>query len=133
MNQSDSDHTFWIPETEYLKNQITPSEESVSEMFPVNRMVAKLSDLKQLHTLKQGKVVKLAPSLSRKVLYPSNVERQNVSLGCKLFDGKNIAALKTMDNTTGTIQFLTIILTWWKVENTKSNISGISLRDDFRT
>lgn len=37
---------------------------------------------------------KMAPSLSKKVLFPTNIERQKVDICMKLFDEKNIAVLK---------------------------------------
>ena len=78
-------------------------------------------------------MVKLAPALSKKVLYPSNLERQNVLLAVKLFDEKNIAALKLQSREcNGTAEFLEIILSWWKVVNVRSPKSGHHLRDPFR-
>lgn len=49
---------------------------------------ANLTDLKKLYLSEGTKIVKLAPALLNKVLYPSNLERQNVLLAVKLFDEK---------------------------------------------
>lgn len=56
-----------------------------------------VSNLKQLYRDEENSVIRLGPVLNKKVLYPTLVERQNVNLFAKLFDGNNIAALKNID------------------------------------
>lgn len=77
----------------------------------------------------------MAPSLGLKILLPTAVEKQNVNLCLKLFDEKNIAAMKMHPNKCkmeGTIFFLTVISNWWKCVNWKFYFSGILKRDKFR-
>lgn len=58
---------------------------------------APLQALKTLHDLEKNLLIKYAPDLSQKVLYPSSFERQNVQFVVKLFNEKNISALKTQN------------------------------------
>lgn len=134
LNQRDCQQTLRFPEPEVLLNQINRTEyDPVAIVYPQNCMEAKLSDLKTVYRMEQNKVVKLAPSLSQKVLYPSSIERQNVTLCTKLFDEKVVGALQTLSgDTTGTCEFIKVILTWWNIVNTKSTLTGIKLRNKFR-
>ncbi|KAG8303581.1 hypothetical protein J6590_108457 [Homalodisca vitripennis] len=84
-----------------------------------------------LHKKEQYENVKLAPALSLKVLYPTSIERQNVLLYCKLFDEKNIAALKNTDINSSTAYFMDIILKWWKVVNVKQAYKWVRFNDEY--
>lgn len=97
-------------------------------------LYANLSDLEKIYAKECNQIVKLAPALSRKVLNPSTLERQNVQLAVRLFDEKNIQALNQCSDidTNGTSEFLTIILHWWRIVNVRSPKSGYHQRDPFR-
>ena len=43
-----------------------------------------------MYELEKNDYVKMCPALSRKVLYPSSIEGQNVITAVKLFDEKTI-------------------------------------------
>ncbi|XP_068214107.1 myb-like protein X [Palaemon carinicauda] len=58
---------------------------------------ANLVPLKELYTKERDQYVKLAPGLSEKVLFHTNLERQNVQFVVRLFDEKNVAPLKTIN------------------------------------
>ncbi|XP_035233153.1 uncharacterized protein LOC118204968, partial [Stegodyphus dumicola] len=82
----------------------------------------------------------MAPTLSRKVLFPSSIEKQNVSTAIKLFDEKTLAALQieSQNNRTGygkdvlgTKHFIDIILKWWKIVNVKHSKKALQFRDVF--
>ena len=60
---------------------------------------ASFSVLKTLYETEKNLIVKQAPSLSAKVLYPSSMECQNVNYVVKLFDEKNVAALQNLNIT----------------------------------
>jgi hypothetical protein len=79
-------------------------------------------------------LVKLASALSTKVLNPTNIERQNVKLCVRFFDDKNITVLqlKYPEISEGTVKFLNIILSWWKIVNCKSLFEGQYKRDLFQ-
>jgi len=73
---------------------------------------ASLQTIKNLHDIEKNSIIKYAPDLSQKVLYPSSFERQNVQYVVKLFNDKNISALKTkkIDNHEDVCTFIEIIL-----------------------
>jgi len=54
---------------------------------------ASMSHLCQLYASEKDNYIKMAPCLTYKALYPSNLERQNVKLVLKIFDEKTIIAL----------------------------------------
>ena len=121
-------------------NWLNQGNEEQSFIFPYiedTRIVlsANLKDLKVLHLSEESSLVKLAPSLSKKVLYPSSIERQNVSLAVRLFDEKNIVALQTFFKDqclVGSAEFIKTILSWWKIVNVGTPETGHRLRDPFR-
>jgi len=86
--------------------------------------------LKDLYAKERTSCAKMAPGLSEKVLYPTNLERQCVTFATKLFDEKNVAALKMLEseNVSGVIEFLQQIISWWNVVNVKTPMKGKCLR-----
>lgn len=97
-------------------------------------IMASVNDLKKIFITEQNRLLKLAPSLSKKVLYPTAIERQNVNLCVRLFDNKNVAALKEyfkpqIPTVDGTIKFLNLVSNWWKIVNCKSQFKGVRFRD----
>ena len=118
LGQSDADCTFTFPDM---------TDGSVCK--------ASLCHLRQLYASEKDKFVRLAPGLSYKSLYPSNIERQNVKLVLKIFDEKTIAGLNhfgssNSSDVSGTVKFISIILRMWKILNVKSTDKGHHKRDD---
>nr|CAI5870327.1 unnamed protein product [Callosobruchus analis] len=118
-----------------------PVKKKSSEMLKIMTLdiikiltdLANIGDLKHIHGKECHSTVKLAPALSQKVLHPSSLERQNVSLAVRLFDEKNIAALNIIQKgNVGTAEFLKIILSWWKIVNVRSSKAGIHLKHPLR-
>ena len=96
---------------------------------------ASLFHLRELYKTEKDSIVRMAPGLSYKALYPSNVERQNVKLVLKIFDEKTVAAvnhygLQNHVDVSGTSTFFTIILRLWNVLNVKSTDKGRRKRDN---
>nr|CAI5859892.1 unnamed protein product [Callosobruchus analis] len=92
------------------------NKHSIRNPFSTNQKIFMLFDtnignLKHIHGKECHSTVKLAPALSQKVLHLSSLERQNVSLA---------------------VQFLKIILSWWKIVNVRSSKAGIHLKDPLR-
>jgi hypothetical protein len=87
---------------------------------------ASFDHLVKLYVSERESIVKMAPGLSHKALYPSNLERQNVKLALKIFDDKVVVALehfgrhKELD-VSGTQSFTAIIIKLWKILNVKSS------------
>jgi len=133
----DTVHLFKCIRNNWL-NQVDNKQSVIFPNFENNELkeFANVADLKHLHSSEEHKCVKLAPALSKKVLYPTSIERQNVLLCCKLFDEKNIAALRhTIEGhsveSCGTANFLEIILKWWKIVNVKYNFKWLKFNDPY--
>ena len=93
---------------------------------------ASIACLKAQYELEKSALLKEAPGLSYKTLYPSNLERQKVSLVLGIFNEKTVEALsaKTDEGMKNTATFITVILNWWKIANIKSCLKGDRLRDE---
>ena len=75
--------------------------------------------------------------LTEKAVFPKPIERQDVGLCLKVFCYETIAALEThpeidQEEARGTIQFLKIILGWWKIVNTKEEGEKELFNDELR-
>ena len=83
----------------------------------------------------QFSVAKLAPKLSYKSCWPSNIERQNVKLALRIFDDTNVAALTIHQSTkyiihkTKTSDFIALICRIWKIFNVNTPWKGVRLND----
>lgn len=77
-------------------------------------------------------MLKEAPGLKYKTLYPTNLERQKVSLVLGIFNDKTVEALASKADETSkeTATFINVILSWWKIMNVKSVYKGARLRDE---
>lgn len=117
----------WLNQKNPIQSFVIPSPSNFQ-----NQCQAKLLSLKELYIKERNQCVKLAPGLSEKVLFPTNLERQNVQLVVRLFDDKNVAALKTINNTddVGTVAFLEQIISWWQIVNVKTPNKGARLRQE---
>lgn len=77
-------------------------------------MKASLSSLKSVYHQDIHNIVKLAPSLTYKALFPSNLDRQKVPLALGVFNEYNVAALK-LAGENDSANFISIILQWWNI------------------
>lgn len=80
--------------------------------------------------------LKLALQLSRKALFPSSMERQNVSLVCKVFHNSNVSAMEALQKngvcySEGTVRFLKLIIKWWNIANVEHPYKGQRLRETY--
>jgi hypothetical protein len=97
-----------------------------------------MSHLRQLYASEKDCLVRLAPSLSHKALYPSNSERRNVKLVLKLYDeittvGVNHFGPQAGADVSGTAKFMRIILRMWNILNVKSTHKCLHKRDCSQT
>lgn len=96
--------------------------------------LAKWSDLKILHNFEKENIVKLS-RLNDIALAPKPVERQNVSTCLRVFCDETLNALKThplLENVEGTIAFLSIFISFFKIVNVKGPYEALRLRDENR-
>jgi hypothetical protein len=93
---------------------------------------ASVSKLKAQYENEKNVLLKEAPRLKYKMLYPTNIERQKVSLVLGIFNEKTVEALasKCDENSKETSTFINIIVSCWKIMNVKSLYKGSRLRDE---
>ncbi|CAG4970430.1 unnamed protein product [Parnassius apollo] len=91
--------------------------------------MACFNDIEKLYKDEGERCIKKAYKLNSKTLYPSKLERQNVSLVDNLFHNSTISALKSKTESQSTGQFLEIIRMWWNIVNVKNKIKGLLKRD----
>ncbi|KAH7936721.1 hypothetical protein HPB49_003406 [Dermacentor silvarum] len=83
-------------------------------------------------------LLKYGYGLSRKALYPSSLERQDVKLALQIFNDYLPEALRALGakhnlfSFEATATFVEIILKWWKIVNVKTPWKGERLRDHFQ-
>ncbi|CAL1270294.1 unnamed protein product [Larinioides sclopetarius] len=98
--------------------------------------LAKLQDLKDIYETEKLNLIKKAPKLSQKVLYPTSFEKQNVLLALNIFHDSNSAALaqeaeEKGKDTMGTKEFIDQFLKWWNIVNVKNSEKGKRLKNPF--
>ena len=97
---------------------------------------ASLSSLRNLYLSEKDSLMKVAPALTHRALFPNNFERQNVKLVLKLLDEKTVCGLKQFgqqnsQDVSGTVKFLEIISRLWRILNVKSVDKGRRKRDAY--
>ena len=92
---------------------------------------ASFHHLRIIHDYEKNLLIKQAFKLNNKTVYPSSIERQNVSLVDNLFHRSTIAALKEIDDYNETVDFVEIIRNWWDIVNSKSVIAGKIKRNEY--
>lgn len=95
--------------------------------------VGKWSDIENMYHKDKDSVLKLTP-LTNAAVYPTPIQRQNVSLALKVFNNKTIAALEQFggDHAKGTVIVLKTVLSWWKIVNVKSVTEATRFNDSLR-
>lgn len=93
---------------------------------------ASISRLKTQFESEKSELLTETPGLRYKVLYPTNLERQKVSLVSGIFNDKTIETLMAKPDKVAkeTAEFINVILSWWKIMNVKRAHKGVRLRDD---
>lgn len=97
--------------------------------------VASFGALKSIHSIEKNQLVKYGVSLSLKALYPSHLERQNVSLALRIFNEcipealRKLGPLHNINHCYSTASFIEIICKWWDVLNVKTLWKGKRLRN----
>ncbi|XP_049796730.1 uncharacterized protein LOC126213147 [Schistocerca nitens] len=116
LNQRDSDRTFKFPHFDSTSNDL---------------LMAKFSDIENLYKKELDQLLKLAPRLTHKSVYPSSLERRNVSLVCNIFNETTLTGLKAeYGEISGTVHFVEIILRWWNIINVKNCTKGIHKQNE---
>ena len=103
--------------------------------FPLKICHASFRDIRMLYNSERDSLAKLAPRLTSKACYPSNLERQNVKSVLKVVHESMIAALDIQNEQRcpvfkcNTSDFVGILLTLWKMFNVNMPYKHIRLND----
>lgn len=91
-----------------------------------------------MYNIDVGQLLRHAYTLSRKALFPTDIEKLNVKLALQVLNETVPPALREIGNkhnlyhVKGTAMFIEIIAKWWKVVNVKTPSKGARLRDEFQ-
>ena len=104
-------------------NWITEKMKELEFDIQNERFVASWNDLIKLYRLERDELTKLS-SLNEVSVFPKPIERQKVSTCLKVFCEKTIAALKSHaelnpNEVNGTVKFIEVILSFWKIVSNK--------------
>ena len=121
----------WLNQTDYNCTFLYPNFEDFNS---TNK--ALFEDIRLLFRSEQNSVAKLAHRLTAKSCWPSNLERQNVSLAQRIFNESTAAALTIQNSSrtefkSDTAEFITIISNLWKIFNVNTPNKGTRLKDVF--
>lgn len=95
---------------------------------------ARFSVLRDIYEKEKNLLVKTAPKLNFKSMYPSTLERQKVSLALNVWHESTVAAVRKHmnDEMDHTAVFLEIIRKWWSIMNIQSQFEYIGKRYDMQ-
>ncbi|KAH7953124.1 hypothetical protein HPB49_004983 [Dermacentor silvarum] len=126
INQKNDQICFCFPEIQ----GDTPESERMQ--------TASFAKIRDLHSKECDQLLKYGYGLSRKALYPSSLERQDVKLALQIFNDYLPEALRALGakhnlfSFDATATFVEIILKWWKIVNVKTPWKGERLTDHFQ-
>ncbi|KAH8027393.1 hypothetical protein HPB51_005221 [Rhipicephalus microplus] len=99
---------------------------------------ASFGTIVDVYNLEVGQLLRHAYTLSRKALFPSNLEKQNVKLALQVLNDtvppavREIGGKNNLCHVEGTATFIEIMVKWWKIVNVKTPSKGARLRDEFQ-
>ncbi|KAH6925923.1 hypothetical protein HPB50_012072 [Hyalomma asiaticum] len=99
---------------------------------------ASFGTIVDMYNIEVGQLLRHAYTLSRKALFPTDIEKQNVKVALQVLNETVPPALREIGNkhnlyhVEGTAMFIEIIAKWWKVVNVKTPSKGARLRDEFQ-
>lgn len=117
----------WVNQRDFDKTFCYPCFNDFSRIC-----FAKFSVLRAIYAKESGALIKTAPRLNYKTVYPSTIERQKVSLALNIWHESTIAAVKkyTDNESDQTAAFLEIIWKWWNIMNIKNTVTHVLKRND---
>ena len=117
-------------------NWLTETKSELKYEWNGETLIAKWNILRHLHLVESSGIIKLS-KLNEKSVFPKPIERQDVDLCLRVFSYETIAALEThpevdQQEARGTIQFLKIMVGFWKIVNTKEKGEMELFKDKLR-
>lgn len=99
-------------------------------------LTCNFQDIINVYNKESGSVTKIAKGLTRKSVYPNNIEKQQFKPVYGIFSDNCLCALNIYKDelqiNPGTIFFVNLISKFWKIVDTKNPDTGVRLRDSFR-
>ncbi|GBM41413.1 hypothetical protein AVEN_172191-1 [Araneus ventricosus] len=126
----DSVHILKCVRNNWLNNHKNGYYFYYPDFDTLNVSTASLSSVRKLYDLECSSLLKFGYGLTRKALWPTNLERQNVKLALKLFSTDVVHALNELGEKYNlecyeqTAKFINIISTWWDIVNVKTPDKG---------
>ncbi|GFO08861.1 transposable element p transposase [Plakobranchus ocellatus] len=125
----------WLAQKYLEKTFLFPPVRESTSAAGKSLTQAKFSHLRKLYNAESLSTLKLAPALNLKSLNPTPTEKQSVNLMLRIFDRRNVTALQQYGptwslDTSGTREFLNLIIQLWNMLNVKHPLKGIRHRDD---
>ncbi|KAH9383600.1 hypothetical protein HPB48_025254 [Haemaphysalis longicornis] len=108
------------------------------ETQPQRMQIASFATTRELHSKESDQLLKHGYGLSRKAIYHSNIERQNVKLALQIFNNflseawRDLGTKHNLFSFDATATFTEIVIKWWKVVNVKTPWKGKMRQDQFR-
>ncbi|GBM25061.1 hypothetical protein AVEN_96647-1 [Araneus ventricosus] len=134
----DSVHFLKCVRNNWLNNHKNGHYFYYPDFDTLNVSTASLSSVRKLYDLECSSLLKFGYGLTRKALWPTNLERQNVKLALKLFSTYVVRALNelvekyNLECYEQTAKFINIISTWWDIVNVKTPDNGKFKRNPIR-
>ncbi|XP_077551220.1 LOW QUALITY PROTEIN: uncharacterized protein LOC144164833 [Haemaphysalis longicornis] len=127
LKQSNDQRCFFFPEMD-------------SEHTTERRMLtASFQTIRDVYNAEVGQLLRHAHTLTRKGLFPTDIEKQNVKLALQIFHNSLPPALRALQSkhnlqfVEGTAAFIDIVLTWWRIVNVQTPCKGKRLRDELQS
>ncbi|GBL77097.1 hypothetical protein AVEN_12739-1 [Araneus ventricosus] len=145
-NPVQPDNKFFLFDTVQLMKSVRNNwfnEKTLGQVlcFPSPDKSSKISlanpqDLKDIYETEKSNLIKNAPKLSQKVLYPTSFKKQNVLLVLNTFHESNSADLahgagENDKDTMGTREFINQFIKWWNIVQVKNSEKDKRLKNPF--
>ncbi|CAL1272772.1 unnamed protein product [Larinioides sclopetarius] len=123
-------HVFGFPSDKDLRDKWLRAIPRKDFTITNNSKATSLNSVRKLYDLESSNILKFGYGLTRKALWPTNLERQSVKLALKLLNTNIVHALRelgikyNLEHYEQTAEFINIICTWWDIVNVKTPNKG---------
>uniref|UniRef100_A0A2L2Y813 Transposable element P transposase n=1 Tax=Parasteatoda tepidariorum TaxID=114398 RepID=A0A2L2Y813_PARTP len=135
LNQKNYNSCMFYPE---FQVDVTNDIDTNDNVKNVPLKTASFQALRKLHEFERSNLVKYAPTLITKSLFPSNIERQNVKLALNIFNRQLIGAINSLKekcnilDLISTAEYIEIFVNWWDIMNVRTVTKGFHKRNEYQ-